>query len=327
MPAPHATIVVVPRDHFGDARESLESIYASTDVPFDLVYVDGKSPPPVARYLREQSTARGFRLIRTEHYLSPNTARNLGARDVQTRYIAFVDNDVVVAKGWLGPLIECAEATGASIVGPLNFESRPLHTNVHFSGGEAGVAEQDVNGHRERHVVDKIFKRVPAGRQRTGCAEFHCMMVRTGDFRRIGGLDEKMLSTRENLDFCMAITAAGGSIYIEPRSHITYLPPIHMDLADVPYFALRWSDDWDLASFKHFIRKWDLEEDAYFQNQYRNLGWRRRGLMMRGALLRWMPYWRARAAAERVLRPLERKVNSVIARRYSDSQHRAPTGA
>ena len=236
MPAPHATIVVVPRDHFSDARESLESIYANTDVPFDLVYVDGRSPPPVARYLREQSAARGFRLIRTEHYLSPNTAR-VSARDPQTRYIAFIDNDVVVATGWFGPLIECAEATGASIVGPLNFESRPLHTNVHFAGGEAGVAEQDVNGRRERHVVDKIFKRVPAERQRTGCAEFHCMMVRTEDFRRLGGLDEKMLSTRENLDFCMAIVVAGGSIYIEPPTHHTYLPPIHMDLVDVLYLT------------------------------------------------------------------------------------------
>src|SRR5512134_3333559 len=139
MPIPDVTIVVVPRDHFSDTRESLESIYANTDLPFDLVYLDGRSPPRIARYLREQSTARGFRLIRTAHYLSPNSARNLGAQAVQTRYVVFIDNDVVVAPNWLGPLVECAEETGASITGPLSFESRPLHTHVHFAGGEAGV--------------------------------------------------------------------------------------------------------------------------------------------------------------------------------------------
>ena len=60
MPSPNVTIVVVPRDHFSDTRESLESIYANTDLPFDLVYVDGGSPRRIARYLREQSKAGTF---------------------------------------------------------------------------------------------------------------------------------------------------------------------------------------------------------------------------------------------------------------------------
>lgn len=326
MPSPDVTIVVVPRDHFSDTRESLESIYANTDLPFDLAYVDGGSPRRIARYLREQSTARGFRLIRTEHYLSPNNARNLGAQAVQTRYLAFIDNDVVVAPNWLAPLVECAEETGASITGPLNFEGRPLHTTVHFAGGEARIAETQADGRIERHIVDRISKQVPPERQRTGCAEFHCLMVRTEDFRRVGGLDEQMLSTRENLDLCMAIAAGGGTIYIEPRSRITYLPPSRMALADVPFFALRWSDEWDLASFKRFRNKWSLEDDRYFQAQYRNVGWRRRGLMMRGGLLRWLPHWRLRAGAERLLRPIERRLNRIIAQRYVDARSRVPIG-
>jgi len=324
MRSPDVTIVVVPRDHFSDTRESLESIYAHTNPPFELTYVDGKSPPGIARYLREQSAARGFRLIRTEHYLSPNHARNVGARDVQTRYTLFIDNDVVVAPNWLEPLVECAEATGASIVGPLNFEGRPLLTTVHFSGGEARIVETQVNGRTERHIVDRIFKTIPTERHATDCAEFHCMMVRTADFRRVGGLDEQMLSTRENLDFCMAIAGVGGTVYVEPRSRITYLAPVPMALADVPFFALRWSDDWDLASFHHLRSKWRLEEDRYFQAQYRNLGWRRRGLMMHGGLLRWLPHWRLRAGAEWLLRPIERRINRVIARRYAGKHGAAP---
>jgi len=324
MHSPDVTIIVVPRDHFSDTRETLDSIYAHTDLPFALVYVDGNSPSAIARYLRDQSRARGFRLIRTEHYLSPNQARNLGARDVQTRYIVFIDNDVVVAANWLQPLVQCAEETNASITSPLNFEGRPLHSTVHFSGGEARVAETQVGGRSERHIVDRIFKNIPAGRQPTGCAEFHCLMVRTEDFRRVGGLDEQMLSTRENLDFCMAIAAAGGTMYIEPRSRITYLFPIRMALADVPFFALRWSDAWDLASFDHFRRKWRLVEDGYFLKQYRNVGWRRRGLMMHSGLLRWLPHWRLRAGAEWLLRPIERRINGIIARRYAGRHGTAP---
>src|ERR1051325_4483142 len=125
---PTVTLVVVPRDHFSDTRESLESLYAHTAGAFSLVYVDGGSPPPIKAYLQREAESRGFRLIRTDHYLSPNYARNIGAHDVATRYIVFVENDVIVAPNWLAPLIECAEETGAAIVSPLTFEQRPVHT-------------------------------------------------------------------------------------------------------------------------------------------------------------------------------------------------------
>lgn len=315
---PRVTIVCVPRDHFSDTQESLESIYAHSDLPFALVYVDGRSPRAVAAYLREQANRRGFTLIRTEHYLSPNRARNIGAENVTTEYIVFVDNDVVVAPGWLKPLVECADRHRAGIVSPLNFEHRPLHTIVHFAGGRASVETVSLDGRAERHIIDKIRKKhVPERSVATECAEFHCMLVRTDAFRAVGGLDEKMISTRENLDFCMAIRGAGHAIFFEPASKITYLPPVAMRFSDVPYFALRWSDEWDLASFHHFRDKWKLAEDAYFAREYRNLGWRRRNIMMRAGLLRWLPSWKLRLGAERVLRPLERRINRMISARYA----------
>jgi hypothetical protein len=94
------TIVVVPRDHFSDSRESLESVFQFTRPMCPLVYVDGGSPAGVARYLRERASAHRFELIRHDRYPTPNQARNIGAARVQTRYIVFIDNAVVVAPDW-----------------------------------------------------------------------------------------------------------------------------------------------------------------------------------------------------------------------------------
>ncbi|RPH64683.1 MAG: glycosyltransferase [Burkholderiales bacterium] len=312
------TVVVVPRDHFSDTRESLESILKAIPADVPLVYVDGGSPEPTARYLRQRAAGRGFDLVRTDHYLSPNTARNMGATRVTTRYLVFVDNDVIVAPDWLAPLVACAETTGAAVVGPLNFEGRPLLTTVHFAGGETRIETAGEAGAPRRRLIDRIYKtRIPETWAETDVAEFHCMLVRTDTFRQVGGLDEKLLSTRENLDFCMMVREAGGKVFLEPRSRITYLAPDPMHLSDVPYFALRWSDAWDRSSFRHLRDKWQLDEDAYFQRQYANLGWRRRGLMMNRGLLRWIPSWRLRSLVERASRPLERSVNRFVARRYS----------
>ena len=62
---------------------------------------------------------------------------------------------------------------------------------------------------------------------------------------------------------------------------------------------------------------WNLDEDDYFRRQYENLGWRRREIMMRGSVLRWLVSFRVRAAAERMLRPLERRVNATVTKRHS----------
>ena len=75
---PNLNIIVSPRERFSYAQKSLESIYAHTTVPFHLVYVDGGSPPRLRDYLKQQSQTLGFDLIRSEHFLAPNQARNLG---------------------------------------------------------------------------------------------------------------------------------------------------------------------------------------------------------------------------------------------------------
>ena len=310
-----ATVVVVPRDHFGDTRESLECVLARTDPPYELVVVDAGSPRATSAYLREAQARAGFRLVATSQPLSPNQARNLGRAEVRTRYAVFLDNDVVVGPGWLAALVASAEETGASVVGPLVYEGRPLQTRIHFTGGDAGVETRGDSN--ERHLVDRILKDEPKERRRTGCAEFHAMLVRTADLERLGGFDEGLLSTRENLDFCMAVSAAGGSIWLEPRSRITYLPPDPLRLSDVRYFALRWSDAWERASFEHLRQKWGLVHDEYFEHQDRILGWRRHEILMAGCLLRWLPSTRLRLAAERALRPLERAANGWWARRQT----------
>jgi hypothetical protein len=90
-----------------------------------------------------------------------------------------------------------------------------------------------------------------------------------------------------------------------------------MKVSDMAFFALRWSDEWDMSSFRYFRDKWNLAEDAYFIRQYQNVGWRRRGFLMRNGALRWLVSWRLRKGAEQALRPLEKRLNKWISDRYA----------
>ncbi|MBD0336288.1 MAG: glycosyltransferase [Cyanobacteria bacterium Co-bin13] len=277
---PQVTLVIVPRERFSYARQSLESIYAHTKIPFKLVYVDGNSPASLKHYLEEQAQRHQFKLLRTDYYLYPNQARNLGLQWVDTPYLVFVDNDVIVSPGWLEALVECAEETDAAVVGPLMCQHEPIHQEVHFAGGDSHVWV-DKNG--RRRLREKMYnqgKQVADIRNRlqrmpTELAEFHCVLVRRSIFDTIGQLDEALLNTKEHLDFCMTVREAGASVYFEPESLVTYVPGPPQNWSDVHYYMLRWSDAWTLASLHRLRDKWQLAEDGYFQAKYKKLGWRR----------------------------------------------------
>jgi GT2 family glycosyltransferase len=278
--SPKVTLVVVPRERFSYARQSLESIYNHTTMPFKLVYVDGNSPADLKSYLEEQAQLRQFHLIRKDYYLYPNQARNLGLKWVDTPYLVFVDNDVVVSPGWLEALVNCAEETDAAVVGPLMCQHEPFHQEVHFAGGDSHIWVDKQGRRRLREKMYDQGKQVANIRHRlkrmpTELAEFHCVLVRRSIFDQIGQLDEAFLNTKEHLDFCMTVQAAGGSVYFEPDALVTYVPGPPQTWSDVHYYMLRWSDAWTLASLNHMRDKWQLAEDGYFKNKYKKLGWRR----------------------------------------------------
>jgi GT2 family glycosyltransferase len=269
-----ATVVITQRERFGMTAESLEDLVAKTP-GVRVVYVDGNSPPRWRDYLRAKSRELGFELIRLEHFVTPNQARNIGLARVETEHVAFCDNDVLYTEGWLDRLVDCADETGADVVAPLTCQGLPAHTEIHHAGGDyapggdmAGFFANDPElGRPFEEVMHGHADKVSAweGRLRrveTGMCEFHCALARRDVFERIGPLDEGMLSTKEHIDFCMSVRQAGGTVWFEPASVITYVFPCRarpMNAEDWPFFSLRWSNAYGARSLRHFIEKWKLK--------------------------------------------------------------------
>jgi GT2 family glycosyltransferase len=320
LSAARATIVVVPRERFSEAQESLESVLVSTEKPYELVYVDGGSPKRLRRWLQEQAAEHGFKLIRRARYLSPNEARNIGLAEVDTEFVAFLDNDVLVKPGWLPKLVECADETGAAAVGPLTCEND--FDTVHFAGGEVEINEDEEDEEVARRVREKMYlaqRKVEAisdelVRQEVQLCEFHCVMARTEAMREIGGLDEGLLNTREHLDFSLSLAKNGGSVWFEPESVVAYMPPPPLHPSDIHFFMLRWSDDWERRSLDHFRRKWDLVEDDFFKRRLGRLGWRRQSVVVKLPVAN-LPFEKGKRTLERFAQSVEHKLNGLVTRR------------
>lgn len=259
------TIVVVPHERFGLTKRSLDSIVTHVDPGTELVYIDGGSPPLVRQYLEQRAARHGFRLISTEKYVAPNVARNLAAAEVRTKYVAYVDNDVLLSPGWLEPLIDCAESTGAWIVGPICCAGEPPSTRIHAAGGTAEIVvdggrpvfrEEQTHRGQSLAAIGSTLSRRPV--QQIG---LHAALVRRDVLDRVGPLDERLLSAAEHTDLCLLVRRGGGEVYLEPASVVTYVPPPPFESADLQYFQLRWSDAWNQATIERFREKWCLAAD------------------------------------------------------------------
>ncbi|NJK51496.1 glycosyltransferase [Candidatus Gracilibacteria bacterium] len=321
---PLVTIVVVPRERFSCTRASLESIYDYTKIPFKLIYVDGNSPAKVRNYLEEQAQNKDFQLIRTDYYLYPNQARNIGLARVTTKYVVFVDNDVIVSPGWLQALVGCAEETEAAIVGPLMCQNEPVHEIVHFAGGESHIWTDKTGRRRIREKMYKQGQQVKEvydqlKRSPTELAEFHCVLVRRSIFDRVGMLDEAFLNTKEHLDFCMTVAQAGGTVYFEPASIVTYVPGPPLEWTDLHYYMLRWSNAWLLASLQRMQQKWEVVEDGYFQVKYKQMGWRRYGTIIE-PIARRLTFGVGTNLLARVLMGFEHRLNRYLTARHARIQ-------
>ena len=328
MSEARVTIVVLPRDRFTVTERSLETLLARTASPFELVYVDGRSPRHVRAYLEARAREVGFRLVRYEEYLSPNRARNVGAALASTEYVVFVDNDAIVTDGWLEPLVERADTTGAWVVGPLYLIGETQYEAIHAAGGNLFLdgppgarqlrTEHCLQGTRVSDLPEPLTAR------RCDFAEFHCMLVRREALARVGGFDEALLSTREHEDFCLAVRDHGGDVWFEPASVVTYLPPPRrpqtghifgpaLHPSDVPFYSLRWSELWNRRSIDHFVEKHGLEVD--YRSRVGIMNAQRQSMLTPvRALTRRVLGTRAESAVAHALYRAERIVNRALFR-------------
>lgn len=261
------TIAILPREGFSHARRSLESLYTSSALAFEVVVIDGGSPWPVSAALRREARRRGFRLVRLERFLTPNAARNIALAHAKSDYIVFADNDLLYANGWLERLVETADATGAALVGPIvcaGDEGEPPFAEVHGARGIGNITEHA--GRRSFQEHHPFVHQALAEVQRTvftepcELLEFHCLLARRDIFARIGAFDEELRSALEHVDLCFNVRRAGGLVYIEPRAvvHQILPPELPRGVLSLPYFIHRWKHASNHASLQHFCAKWQI---------------------------------------------------------------------
>ena len=261
---PRATIVMTARERHVLTERSIASILANTPPPFRLIYADGATPAPLWRRLVTRASRGEFEIFDPGPDPWPTHVRREVLDLVDTDYIVFIDNDVLVEPGWLDALVKCADETGAGAVGPLYLIGAEDDRAIHMSYGALDwrltpsglVMKEDHvdSGHDEPDEGSLV-------RQRCDFVEYHCVLVRTEAVRDGTAFDPGIVCVHEHIHLALTLAQRGYPTWTEPASRVTYLSKEPWTLGEVPHRRARWSMAACDASIAAFCRRWGVDDD------------------------------------------------------------------
>ena len=311
---PTATVVVVCRDRWSLAAETLHVLLARTNARHPVVVVDARAPRAIGAAFDRLAAVGRIGVARRPRFLSGNEARNVGAAGARTEWIAFVENDVVPSDGWLDALLAVGERCGAASTYPAFLEPAQPVPLVHGLGADLELGgpdgrrilreEQHDLGRRWPDVVDHLE---PVARIQ---GEPHALVVRREFLDAMGGFDEELLGWFDHTDVALHHLRLGGESWLVPEVTCLYRQPPPVALVDLPSFSLRWGRDWFERSLQHLCTTWGLDQ----QSPEWGVHDRYRTFVRRAVLTKWS---RVNAVVDRAVAPLDH----VVAQRWA--AHRA----
>ena len=217
------TAIIPTRDRADLLERCLQSLFERTTHPsFEVLVVDNGSTEAATRALLDRWRARlpdRFRVIEDPAPFNYSRLNNRGVGATQSPYVVLLNNDTeVIAPDWMSAMLGQARrrnigAVGAMLLyedGTVQHAGVILNGVLSLSGHAYRFIDPKQRPNDERLVLDTNYLAV------TGA----CLMVARAKYEEVGGLDETLAVSYNDIDFCLKLRAAGYRNVMVPRARL-----------------------------------------------------------------------------------------------------------
>lgn len=189
----------------------------------EVVIADNGSTDGSADWV--QSHFPQVRLLRFDRNYGFTGGYNRAFREIAADYYVLLNSDVEVGEGWLDPLLafmEQSPAVGICVPKVLSY-----HRRDHFEYAGAAGGYVDALGYpfcrgriltsieQDRGQYDRPAPVFWAGGV--------CLLIRSGLWHQLGGLDEAFFAHMEEIDLCWRAQLSGHRVYALPQSCVWHV--------------------------------------------------------------------------------------------------------
>ncbi len=202
------SIVILTFNQLEYTKKCVKSISKHTPENHEIIFIDNGSTDKTVQWLKTQVREnKKYTLIENKENLGFAKGCNQGIEASRGEYILLLNNDTVVADGWLSGLIDCLTyALDAGIVGPMTNNISGLQQNV----SREYLSVDNLDKYAVKFRRQYAHRRIPL-RRIVG----FCMLFKRALAEQIGMLDESFgTGNFEDDDLCVRAALEGYRNYI-----------------------------------------------------------------------------------------------------------------
>lgn len=214
----HVSVIIPVLNQWALTEGCLGTLAETSPQEVEVVVVDNASTDGTAEFcpaLGQTLFGPRFRYLRQETNLNFGPASNLGALESQGNFLFFLNNDTLLQKNWLPPLLKTLNNPKIGAAGPrlLYPDGRVQHVGTAFSPQLTPT-----------HIFEHFPGNHPVALSRRRCQAITAaaMMLPAGLFRELGGFFEGFCNGSEDLDLCARIRACGLQLAVCPDSVVIH---------------------------------------------------------------------------------------------------------
>lgn len=257
---PSVSVIIPTRDNPRLLRRAARSVLEETSVDLQLIVVDnGSQGAKQRRLLLELGVDPRVSVIRHVGAFNFSALVNRGAAASRGELLVLLNDDTeATAPGWLGALLDIAAEADAGCVGALLLypSGRIQHAGIIL--GIFGIAG---------HALRGLAVDAPAARKRlavvheVAAVTGACLAVKRILFEAVGGFDEALPVTLNDVDFCLRLRARGHACLMAPHVRLVHHESASRGLDAAAAEAERLAHETAV-----FLEKWGAEalRDPYY---------------------------------------------------------------
>jgi len=215
--SPKVSIIILNWNNYKDTKECFESLGKVTYPNYEVVFVDNRSTDGSDEQLKKEFSQHKF--IQTGANLGFSGGCNAGIKYALKNgddYIMLLNNDTIVKKDFLEPLVEAFESNvGLGIVGGKAYYYDETN-RIHMAGAKMDWLRATYKRYGDNQIDRGQFDKP----KEVGFASAYFMLVKKEVFTNAGLLSEDYFGGVEECEFVVRAKRKGYKIYYVPDSVI-----------------------------------------------------------------------------------------------------------